>query len=537
MELTNKGLFNKEQWLGLNYQCSQMNRSKMIQKTSDNPYWIHFGAGNIFRAFQANIAQKCLDEKLVESGLIVAEGFDYELVDKVLVPHDNLSILVTLKANGSVEKKIIESIANSYVLDSKNEHDFECLKEIFRKESLQLASFTITEKGYALVNMKNEFLEAVLYDFEHGLSQPISYLGKVTALLYERFITNASPIAMVSMDNCSHNGDKLKASINTYLDEWLKRGFIPSDFVDYVNDEHYVSFPWTMIDKITPRPDLSVEEILNHDGVEQMHPMITEKNTYIAPFVNAEESEYLVIEDQFPNGRPPFEKVGVIFTDQDTVERVEKMKVCTCLNPLHTSLAIFGCLLGYTKIHEEMNDPQLLRLIQRVGYEEGLPVVTSQPILDPKEFIDTVLQKRFPNPFMPDSPQRIATDTSQKLAIRFGETIKNYLKQNKDIHELKMIPLVFAGWLRYLMGIDDNGQPFELSSDPLLESLCPIMNKVHLNDKTDYTQLIMPILENEQIFGVNLVEAGLANTVCHYFHELIASKGAVREVLLKYTNI
>ena len=77
---------------------------------------------------------------------------------------------------------------------------------------------------------------------------------------------------------------------------------------------------------------------------------------------------------------------------------------------------------------------------------------------------------------MPDTPQRIATDTSQKLAIRFGETVKNYLaSKDKDIKNLKLIPLVFAGWLRYLMAVDDNGEKFELSPDPLLETVCPVV--------------------------------------------------------------
>ena len=63
-----------------------------------------------------------------------------------------------------------------------------------------------------------------------------------------------------------------------------------------------------------------------------------------------------MIEDDFPNGRPALEKAGFLFTDRETVEKAEKMKVCTCLNPLHTALAVFGCLLGYKKISEEMKD-------------------------------------------------------------------------------------------------------------------------------------------------------------------------------------
>ena len=130
-----------------------------------------------------------------------------------------------------------------------------------------------------------------------------------------------------------------------------------------------------MIDKITPRPDASVEAILTADGLEDLEPVITSKNTYVAPFVNAEETEYLVIEDKFPNGRPALEKGGIIFTDKETVDKVERMKVCTCLNPLHTALAVYGCILGYHKISDEMKDVDLVKLVETIGYKEGLPVV------------------------------------------------------------------------------------------------------------------------------------------------------------------
>ena len=167
---------------------------------------------------------------------------------------------------------------------------------------------------------------------------------------------------------------------------------------------------------------------------------MTSKNTYVAPFVNAEECEYLVIEDDFPNGRPALEKGGIIFTDRETVDKVEKMKVCTCLNPLHTALAIYGCLLDYHLICDEMKNPLLKKLVEIIGYEEGLPVVVDPGIIRPRSFIDEVLGIRIPNPFMPDSPQRIATDTSQKLAIRFGETIKAYQADpDLDVQNLKTV--------------------------------------------------------------------------------------------------
>lgn len=540
MKLSVKGLENRQEWTSKGYALPEFDREAMMEKTKKNPTWVHFGAGNIFRAFHANLAQRMLNEGASDTGIIVAEGFDYEIVEKQYRPHDNLSVLVTLKADGNIEKTVIGSIAESCILDSDNEKEFGRLKEIFSADSLQLCTFTVTEKGYSLVNGRGEQLPAVTADFAAGPAKPASYIGKVASLLYTRYEAGKKPIAMVSTDNCSHNGEKLYNAVIAYAEAWVENGLADKGFLDYLNDETKVTFPWSMIDKITPRPDASVEKLLAEDGLEDLEPVVTSKKTYVAPFVNAEETEYLVIEDRFPNGRPALEKVGVIFTDRDTVNKVERMKVTTCLNPLHTALAVYGCLLGYTKISDEMKDEDLVKLVKTIGYKEGLPVVVNPGVLDPKEFIDTVVNVRVPNPFMPDTPQRIATDTSQKLSIRYGETIKSYLADPKlDVQDLKLIPLVQAGWLRYLMAVDDNGNAFEPSPDPILADCQKYVASFHLGDqvsKEDAKKALLPILKNAQIFGVDLEEAGLADRIAGYFTELIQGKGAVRATLHKYVN-
>ncbi len=535
LELTSTGLENQLAWEVAGYELPEYNREEMIARTKKDPLWIHFGAGNIFRAFQANVAQNLLNKEILDRGLVVAEGYTYDIITKMNHPHDDYHILVTLKSDGTIKKTVIGSVAESHVLDSEETESFARLQEIFRSDSLQLASFTITEKGYSLTDAAGNYLPAVQDDFLNGPAKPESYLGKVAALVYARFCSARKPLAMVSMDNCSHNGDLLRKAMTDFAEHWSKQGHVEPDFINYLQNPDEVSFPWTMIDKITPRPAPSVEDILKMDNLVDAAPIVTENGTHIAPFVNAEESEYLVIEDQFPNGRPPLEKGGVIFTDKETVEKVERMKVCTCLNPLHTALAVFGCLLGYDLISKEMEHETLRKLVERIAYQEGLPVVTDPIILNPKEFIDTVLKVRIPNPFMPDTPQRIATDTSQKLAVRFGETIKEYEKSDTlSTDSLVGIPLVFAGWLRYLMGVDDNGKPFTLSPDPLLESLKPILSKISLGFSGDVESVIRPILSNEQIFGVNLYEVGLSDKVCQYFSEMIAGSGAVQRTLDKY---
>lgn len=536
MELTLKSLHDdRDAFLAAGYHLPEFDYDTVHKNTVEHPHWIHFGAGNIFRAFQANVAQNLLNSGILDTGLIAAEGYDYEIIEKSYRPHDNLSILATLKADNTVEKTIVGSIMESLILDSKNEAEYARLWEIFKNPSLQMASFTITEKGYATANAKGEFFPAVAADFEKGPEAPESYLGKVVSLLYTRYTHGALPIAMVSMDNCSHNGDKLYAAVNAFAKAWTDNGLVEAGFLGYVNDQTKVTFPWSMIDKITPRPDAKVEAMLAEDHIGGLDAVVTSKNTYIAPFVNAEECEYLVIEDAFPNGKPALDKGGIIFTDRATVDKVEKMKVCTCLNPLHTALAIYGCLLGYTLISEEMKNPLLKNMVEVIGYKEGLPVVVNPGILDPKKFIDEVVNVRIPNPFLPDSPQRIATDTSQKLSIRFGETIKAY-EASPDLHteDLKLIPLVYAGWLRYLMGIDDEGREFTPSSDPLLEEARQYVADYELSFSPKDLSKLDALLANEKIFGVNLHAIGMDTLVKQYFAELSSGVGAVAAALKKY---
>lgn len=533
MKLRQEELKNTKVWEDAGFELPKYDRDKMITKTKENPEWIHFGAGNIFRAFPAAVCQDLLNRGILETGIIVAEGYDYEIIEKCFKNFDDLSVLVTLKTDGNLEKKVIGSIAESLCVDTNNTDDWNRLTEIFKNPSLKMVSFTITEKGYSLVNQKGEFLADVANDFTTEPNKATSYIGKLAALCYNRFLNNKLPLTLVSMDNCSHNGSKLEAAVTTFAEKWVENKVVEPEFLTYITEN--IAYPWSMIDKITPRPAESVIEMLESVGFENTETVVTSKNTYVAPFVNAEEPEYLVIEDKFKNGKLPLNQGGIIYADKEVVDKVEKMKVCTCLNPLHTALAIYGCLLSYNKISDEMKDKELVALIEKVGYVEGLPVVVNPGIIDPKQFIDEVMQVRLPNPFMPDTPQRIATDTSQKLSIRFGETIKAYdASADLDVNDLMYIPLVLAGWCRYLMGIDDNGNKFELSSDPLLSTLTPIMEKVSFGMEDGIHEVLEEILSNEAIFSVNLYKVGLGEKVEGLFKELIQGKGAIRNTLKKY---
>ena len=157
-------------------------------------------------------------------------------------------------------------------------------------------------------------------------------------------------------------------------------------------------------------------------------------------------------------------------TDRDTVNKSERMKVTVCLNPVHSALGPYGCVLGYTLFSDQMKDPASLKFAEAVG-AEGMEVVPDPKILSPKEFLDECLYERFPNPYLGDTVQRLVTDISQGVGVRFGETVKAYVERDGDAKKLKAIPLAIAGWLRYLLAVDDEGNTFELSPDPMNDEL------------------------------------------------------------------
>lgn len=503
------------------------------QATNLNPSWVHFGGGNLFRCFHAKIAQDLLNKGELKSGVIVAETYDDGVINQIYHAYNNRMLSVVMKADGSLEKELLASVADSLYFNKDNTTDWDKLTEIFTNPSLQFATFSITEKGYSLTNIDGDLTKPAQADIKNGPKSPVTNMGAVAHLLYARYQAGKLPIAMVSTDNFSQNGKKLETEILRISEGWQKNGLVEDGFITYLKDPKQVSFPWSMIDRITPNPSEKVAAQLKESGFEDTQIVHTDKHTNIAPFGNTEEVHYLVIEDSFPNGRPALEKAGVILTDRDTVNDADQMKVTACLNPLHTALAIYGSILGFDSIATEVEDPDLKGLIKNLGYGEDLPVVKDPKIIDPQKFIDELVNKRLPNKNIPDTPQRIASDTSQKIPVRYGVTIQHYVDDSfRNPQSLEFIPLVLAGWCRYLMGVNDDGIAFEQSPDPLLDVMKEHVADIKLGDtNADIHTALQPILTNKSIFGNNLYEIGLGQKVEDYFKLLIASKGAVRKTI------
>ena len=535
LHLNLQGLQDREGWEAAGIALPRYDAAAVKARTRLRPVWVHFGAGNIFRGFLAALQQTLLNAGLTDTGILAAESFDVQIIDKVYDPYDDLSLLVRLRADGSYEKEVVASVARGLKADCTG-GDWADLVQVFQSPGLQLASFTITEKGYALTDLSGKALPVAEHDFAAGPDAPRHTMSIAAALLYRRFQAGGHPIAMVSMDNCSQNGKKLREGVFAAAQAWKKAGFVSDAFLEWLSDETNVTFPWSMIDKITPHPSETVRAALEELGVEGMNIFQTNTGTRIAPFVNAEVTEYLVLEDAFPNGRPPLEKAGVYFADRATVEKAEKMKVGTCLKPLHTALAVYGGLLGYSSIAAEMADPDLKALVEHIA-AEGLKVVEDPGILSPRKFIDEVLNERFPNPAIPDTPQRIAADTSQKLPVRYGGTLQRYARRpDLDVSSLVYAPLVFAGWCRYLLGVDDQGGEMPVSPDPMAPQLQALLAGIEAGRPETCSDQLRPILSNAAIFGVDLYQAGLGEKTEAAFRAMLAGPGAVRATLRRYLS-
>lgn len=528
MKLRKDSLQHNVSWKG--YRLPQYDMETATTATHNAPTWLHFGAGNLFRAFPAVLAQRMLTAGLTDTGIICCEHYDEELIDKCYRHCDHLSVCVTLYSDGSIYKEVVASVTESL----KMSQDLARLTQVFCAPSLQMVSFTITEKGYLSRDEKFNFLPDVQHDRDNGPLGCRSFFGKIACLCLHRLRSCGLPLALVSLDNCQRNGDRLHRAVMDVVEGWLAQGHITSDEFVYLTQQ--ITYPLSMIDKITPHPDPRVMQALVQDGLEEVEPFVTQKNTYASIFVNSERPQYLIIEDAFPNGCPPLQQLGVLVTRRAIVEKSALMKVSTCMNPLDTALAIFGCLLGYRAISAEMADEDIVALVTRMAEEECLPMVKDPGVIDPVAFLHEVLAERYPNPYLIDTPQRVMTDTSQKLPFRYGVTLYAYYNSTSPMHRvssLVYIPLVLAGWLRYLLGVDDAGNAMPLSPDPELANVRALLGNVSLGDTVTQEQLY-PLLSSRLYFGANLFEVGVGETVVRMFNELLQGPQAVRQTIQRY---
>ncbi len=196
MKLCYEGLKDRAAWEAAGVALPKFDWKEMCAATAAEPTWVHFGAGNIFRGFIALLQQSLLEQGLVKGGIVAADTFDYDIIEKIYTPFDHMTLMVSLLPDGSMEKEVVASIAEGLRARNAFPEDMDALKRIFRNPSLQMASFTITEKGYSLTDAAGNWTALAQKDFEGKDPVPTGLMGKITALCLERYRAGEKPLSL-----------------------------------------------------------------------------------------------------------------------------------------------------------------------------------------------------------------------------------------------------------------------------------------------------------------------------------------------------
>lgn len=161
--------------------------------------------------------------------------------------------------------------------------------------------------------------------------------------------------------------------------------------------------------------------------------------------------------------RPDLGAVGVQLVGDVTPFEHMKLRM---LNGTHSSLAYLGYLAGHETISETVADPVFAVFVQHLWREEIIPALAPPPGVDLASYADELLA-RYRNPAIRHRTWQIAMDGSQKLPQRILGT----LAENAAVGRASPgLMLAVAGWMRYVSGTDEKGQPIEVK-DPLADDL------------------------------------------------------------------
>lgn len=402
---------------------------------------VHFGPGAFFRAFNAVFTDEVMAAEGGDWGICAVSLRSATFRDQ-LAPQGGAYTSVSLTPEGA-EAKVIGSIAKVLVAPE----DPEAVLAAMCDPAVKIVSLTITEKGYCHEPATGR-LRLDNPDIAHDLGNldaPRSAPGFLVAALARRRAAGMVPFTVLTCDNLPANGRLAEAIVTDFARQ------VDPELADWIAAE--VKFPATMVDRITPATtDADVAALQAAEG-------------YFDPAnVQHEPFRQWVIEDTFTGGeRPNWDAVGAQFVTN--VEAHEHMKL-RCLNGTHSTLAYLGYLGGYETIAETVADPAYAALCERLWLTEILPTVP-QPEGEDLPAYAAALLGRYRNPAIRHRTWQIAMDGSQKLPQRLLGTLRENLAAGRDVSGLA---LAVAGWMRYVGGIDESGQPIDVR-DPLAETL------------------------------------------------------------------
>jgi mannitol 2-dehydrogenase len=397
---------------------------------------VHFGVGGFHRSHQAMYLDRlmcggqALDWGICGVGVLAS---DRRMKD-AMEAQDCLYTLVVKHPDGSLEPRVIGSIVQYLFAPD----DPEAVIEKLADEQTRIVSLTVTEGGYNFHAVTGEFdvsFPDVVHDLTPGTA-PKTTFGLITEALVRRRRRDLPPFTVMSCDNIPGNGDAARRSFVSFaalrdpeLGAWV---------------EQQVCFPNSMVDRITPvTTDEDKTEISQQFGIEDQWPVVCE------PFTQ------WVLEDEFGDGRPPLEDIGVQLIED--VEPYELMKI-RLLNASHQALCYFGYLAGYRLVHEVCQDALFQHLLLGYMDREATPTLRPVPGIDLKEYKQTLIA-RFSNPNVRDTVARLCAESSDRIPKWLLPVIRQNLATGGEI---KRSAAIVASWARYAEGVDEQGRPIEV---------------------------------------------------------------------------
>ena len=430
---------------------------------------VHLGIGAFHRAHQAMFTDAALAATgdlswgLVGAGVISADMKD------ALMPQDGLYALAEMGAD-SEKVKVIGSIIDVF----GGAEDAEKLLAKMSDVSTRIVSITVTEKGYYLDLATGKLqinAPAIAADLASPTT-PRTILGLIVQALKVRKAKGIPPFTVMSCDNLPNNGKLAKAAVLAFARE------ADADLASWI--EANVCFPCTMVDRITPATtDADRAHVNSVIGMEDAWPVVTEQ------------FYQWVIEDQFTMGRPEWDKVGAIFSDE--IECWENMKL-RCLNGSHSTLSYMGQLTGRETVADAMGLPLITDLLDKL-WSEISEVLHAPKGVNPADYIES-LKLRFRNPALKHRTAQIACDGSQKLPQRLLAPLRDRIAKGLAS---PAIATAVAAWMHFV--VKTAYTPGAVLSDPLAAEIL-----VQAKMSTDAASIVRNLLAIKVIFGTDLPE-------------------------------
>ncbi len=444
------------------------------------PGILHLGIGAFHRAHQAVYVDDLLHNE--PDWGIVGASLRHSATRAALEPQDGL-YTIAVRDDDAVQTRIIGSVLR--VLDwTLNAGE---ILNAIADPNIRIISLSVTEKGYCRTPSGD--LDTALAVVKDDLSGHTlqSVPGILVAGLQHRQRQGAGPVTVLSCDNLSDNGPSTRRVVRQFAQ------IAAPDLLPWIDDN--VTFPATMVDRITPATTSADIDAINHmTGFSDAWPITTE------PF-----SQW-VIEDDFAAGRPSFESAKVQMVAD--VRPFEAMKL-RILNGAHSTLAYAGGLMGYTFVSEAVADPALSALLTRTVMDEVIPTL-DLPTEDLAVYWDALLA-RFSNTSLPHRLDQIAQDGSQKLPPRLLDPIRENLEAGRSVLGLSYAVAAWIVWLERRMA-----RGFEIV-DPMASRLSLFAEESH-GDTEKFAHIIF---EKSGLFD-DLSDEGFRRQVIDHTRKLNA---------------